>query len=362
MTRGLFINFCILVTLTFLMSFTLHVRLRLGNEWKGRFISWLTFTAGGLVLMQFPIYVAPGVFFDLRTVLPALAGFGGGFGAALPVAVTLAAYRLLLGGAGVVAGITNILAAAVLGALLGHGQDVLTRPLPKLVWRVLVLFAAANLTIGLVPETGLQILRDVYPTLVLFYTLGLTVCLSIFRIHYHADRSLKEMGRMAHTDALTELLNMRSFEATLQESLTGGGPAYLLLFDLDHFKQVNDCYGHESGNQVLLTIARLVRANTRADDCAFRYGGEEFAILLRHCSPAQAGQVAERLRRAVAEHPFNLADGRRIPVTISGGLVALRPHLPVGKQVAEADELLYRAKAAGRNRIESALGRLAGHM
>jgi|GEM_PF-3296977 len=354
MLQGFFINFCILVTLTFLMAYLLHVRLAPGDELRRRLINFAAMTMCGLVLMQFPVRLTPGVFFDLRSVIPAVAGLGGGIAGGLPVALALAAYRFWLGGAGVTSGVLCILIAGLLGGLLSLGSDALTVYLPRLLWRVVLIFIATNLPIMLATEIGQ--FRQVYPLMVFFNSAGLLVCLSVFRSHYHADRDLREYNRMAHTDALTGLQNMRSFEETVKESLQAGAPSYLLLIDLDRFKLVNDNFGHEYGNVVLSTIAGLIRSHIRAADIPFRYGGEEFAVLLRNCYPEQAVLISERLRSAVAEHPFKLPDGGPLQVTLSGGLIALRTGIPVGRQVALADRLLYQAKAAGRNRIESSLG------
>jgi len=354
MLQGLFINFCILVTLTFCMSNFLHTRIGPGDGWPRRLISLATMAASGVVLFQFPVPIAEGVFLDLRSVLPALAGFAGGPLSGLLVAFVLAAYRIYIGGAGMVAGSVVLLSAGLLGGLLGVGLSALTRPAGKLLWRTLVIFGVSTLALGLVPGARGQILMENYPLMVAFYTAGFFVCLGIFRVHYQADKSHREMERIAQTDPLTSLLNMRTFESALNQSL-GEGPAYLLIFDLDRFKLVNDTYGHIFGNEVLVAVAGLMRSQIRAGDLAFRYGGEEFAVLLRTCSAEQAVQVAERLRAVVSAHSFAPAEGQALHVTISGGLVPLRADQPVERQVGEADALLYQAKAAGRNRILAAV-------
>lgn len=353
MLKGLFINFCILVTLTFLMSNFLRTRIGPVDSLKRRVISLATLSACGVVLFQFPVRIADGVFLDLRSVLPALAGFAGGPISGLAVALVLSAYRIYIGGAGMFAGSVVLISAGLLGAGFGVGMGALTRPIMPLIWRVALVFGISTLAFGLVPGTGGQILRDSYLLMVALYTAGFFICLGIFRVHYQADQLQREMTQIAQTDPLTGLLNMRTFEAALSQS-HGNGSAYLLIFDLDRFKQVNDTYGHLYGNEVLITVAGLMRSQIRAGDLAFRYGGEEFAVLLRNCTGEQALHVAERLRLAVGAYPFAPVEGQRLQVTISGGLVPLRNHVPVERPVAEADALLYQAKAAGRNRILAA--------
>jgi diguanylate cyclase len=354
MIKGLFINFCILIALTFFMTNFLRTRIGPGDGWPRRLISLATMAASGVVLLQFPVRISDGVFLDLRSVLPALAGFAGGPLSGLLVALALSAYRIYIGGAGMVAGSVVLLAAGLLGGLLGVGLSALTRPTGSLIWRALVIFGVSTLAFGLVPGTGGQILRQSYPLMVAFYTAGFFVCLGIFRVHYQADKSHREMERIAQTDPLTSLLNMRTFESALNQSRSEG-PAYLLIFDLDRFKLVNDMYGHIFGNEVLVAVAGLMRSQIRACDLAFRYGGEEFAVVLRNCSAGHAILVAERLRAAVSAHSFAPAEGQTLRVTISGGLVPLRADQSVERQVGEADALLYQAKAAGRNRILAAV-------
>jgi diguanylate cyclase len=355
MVRELFLNFSVLVTLTFLLSY--HTDVQLGPEqgWRSRTKGWLFLTACGVILMEFPYRSSTGVLVDFRAVLPALAGFTGGYAAGLPVAVALGAYRLLLGGPGAVAGMLLIVCTGVASGLLGTGHDALTQPWRKLAVRSLLVFLIGCLPVGLVPGQGASLLVRLYPLMVPLYTAGFLVCLSIFRLRHQVERNLRETHHMAYTDALTGLHNLRGFSAIMEESVEAGD-AYLLMFDVDHFKAVNDCHGHEYGNEVLRSIARVLREQTRSHDYAFRYGGEEFAVLLRNCYYQQAVQVAERLRRTVQEYPFVSPEGRRLHVTISGGIIRLQPGLRPGDQVAEADALLYRAKEAGRNRIEAVGG------
>ncbi len=166
------------------------------------------------------------------------------------------------------------------------------------------------------------------------------------------------LSHEAGTDALTGLANRRRF-------LEQGGemfelahrhqrPLALLMIDLDHFKQVNDLYGHGIGDEVLVRMARLLDATLRTGDLAVRLGGEEFVALLPETDLTHALEAAERLREAVENAPLMLADSRLLAFTVSIGVAALRDeHAELHNLLAQADAALYRAKHAGRNRVTS---------
>lgn len=163
----------------------------------------------------------------------------------------------------------------------------------------------------------------------------------------------RELEQLATRDALTGVHNRRRFDDKLNECLevaqrTTQGFAVLLI-DADHFKKVNDTYGHPAGDAVLQTLARVLGETTRAVDFVARYGGEEFVILLPHTPDAvRAMAVAEKIRAAIADATFP-GPGR---LTVSIGASLWQPADPdAGSVIARADAALYQAKAAGRNRV-----------
>jgi diguanylate cyclase (GGDEF)-like protein/PAS domain S-box-containing protein len=164
-----------------------------------------------------------------------------------------------------------------------------------------------------------------------------------------------ELERAASTDPLTGLLNRASFRARIDEALgRTGQPATLALLDLDHFKSVNDRFGHATGDTALLLLADLLRDNLRAEDSVGRVGGEEFAILFAGLPLAASVTICDRLRAVLTATPVLCPDGGETYLTMSIGLTPLRPGYRVDALFAEADVALYAAKANGRDRTEVA--------
>jgi diguanylate cyclase (GGDEF)-like protein len=169
-------------------------------------------------------------------------------------------------------------------------------------------------------------------------------------------------AELAHTDGLTGLANRRLLDHDLalecERSARYGRPLALIMFDLDHFKRLNDTYGHTRGDEVLQQLAGVVSREVRSTDTVYRYGGEEFAVLVREAGAEEAQGLAERLRSRVEEH--FAARGALGPVTASFGIGLVPPLSPVPAEVVgAADAALYWSKAQGRNRVTLRPGRPA---
>ncbi len=171
-----------------------------------------------------------------------------------------------------------------------------------------------------------------------------------------SERKQREtaLATLAATDVLTNLPNRRSFMVSLEEAIMGSknhpehGTA-LLMMDIDHFKRINDSYGHPVGDVVLQHVAQLIRHKLRQNDVAGRLGGEEFAVLLQKIQLPDALALANRLREALAKTPA-LTSAGKVTVTISIGMVMLSGD-DATRSLSHADEALYLAKNSGRNRI-----------
>ncbi len=167
-----------------------------------------------------------------------------------------------------------------------------------------------------------------------------------------------ELRMVAQVDFLTGALTRRGFveqaEREIARATRYHRPSTIVMLDVDHFKSVNDTYGHAAGDQVLHQLADLAQLTLRPSDVFGRLGGEEFALLLPETGGDEAVVAAERLRQAIAAHVIHLPDGRTLRITASFGVAALAAETSVAAWLERADTMLYAAKAGGRNQTRLA--------
>jgi len=163
-----------------------------------------------------------------------------------------------------------------------------------------------------------------------------------------------ELRRVASVDELTRLSNRRVFNDSLSHIIAEGGeePGALIIFDIDHFKKINDAFGHSAGDFVLQAVASIMKRTQPTDSVSCRIGGEEFAVVLSSDAGIDALDLAEKLRASIESANLVEIDGRQI--TASFGVARLRPHQSRQDLIDAADAALYQAKKAGRNTIVSA--------
>jgi diguanylate cyclase (GGDEF)-like protein len=241
-----------------------------------------------------------------------------GAAAALLVSVPMFAVALLFG----------LRALRLLLGWVQAGGELITAPTDANVWLMIALFVLSVL---------------------LNLSLGSMVVLRLVRRLHHVSRH----------DALTGLLNRRAMQELMEAEhlrlLRGGAGFALLLIDVDHFKRVNDRFGHAVGDAALRAVARCLQAAVRRTDVLARFGGEEFCVLLRMTDAGGALELAQRLNDAVRATPLDV-DTVQLPVTVSIGIAVTRSaagrhELTIEKLLMGADRALYRAKAEGRDRL-----------
>jgi diguanylate cyclase (GGDEF)-like protein len=186
--------------------------------------------------------------------------------------------------------------------------------------------------------------------LLLFHWLPLAV-----RDWKRSEQRTRDLQTLASVDPLTGLYNRRQFE-TLARAELGRSQRYMrpcsfLMIDIDHFKRVNDTFGHEMGDWVLKTVASILATARRDADVVARFGGEEFVIMLPETTPEAAATVAERIRMMVSANSMAVGDAK-LSLTISAGVGEVRASSPsIEAVIRDADRALYEAKRTGRNRV-----------
>ena len=371
MWGDLFLNLCAFVTMAYLLSATYR---SWPPEQAGPML-WLRaalLSSVGVILMLFPAQLAPGVVMDLRAVPLAFAALRYGAPMGLLIALPSAAYRVYLGGQGVPVGLSSmllvILAASILRPYVNFANP--NRPLLQRWYYAAPVLMPYGLSVVFLPG-GVDLLLKSYLPLLAFNALGFLIGGSILTARLQMLQLTSRFQAQALLDPLTRLANRRQFDQDLVY-LTHRDA--VLMIDIDHFKRVNDTFGHPTGDRVLTQVAQTVASALRPGDTAYRFGGEEFAVILRNTQPPFLHAVAERLRSAAtltldlrptddhsALHGTHQAAGtsseaalppayppERWPITVSigGAHASTGPH----SAVARADAAMYHAKRSGRNR------------
>ena len=168
-------------------------------------------------------------------------------------------------------------------------------------------------------------------------------------------RMMEKLQRLAVTDGLTKLFNSRSFYSQLETEVDRFNrykhPLALLLLDLDHFKDYNDNYGHLEGDKVLVRFSQIIKSCLRTNDSAYRYGGEEFTVLLPETGGVEARTVAQRIRIALESERFSPRDGLKVQITISIGVTEYHHKEELSTFIQRADKAMYISKQNGRNKV-----------
>jgi diguanylate cyclase (GGDEF)-like protein len=228
------------------------------------------------------------------------------------------------------------------------GQTVLlnTRYIPEFEWHLVV------------EQTEGEAFRQIRGTLLINLGICALITTAVLLItHRTLSRYQAQMEKTAATDKLTGAYNRKGFDPLFNQARAEcqrtGRPLSVMLFDLDHFKRVNDTLGHQAGDAVLQEVAARVGASIRESDLFFRWGGEEFLVVLKDCTLAHALRIAETIRANIQAPPLHHRQ-RPIEMTASFGVAQYVEGEDVDRLVSRVDQALYLAKARGRNRSETA--------
>ncbi|TQS71753.1 diguanylate cyclase [Rhodobacteraceae bacterium] len=312
----------------------------------------VTFSIMAIFAMLNPLVLSEGIILDPRAVIVGLASAFGGFPAAIVSTLFVGLFRLYVGGVGAIAGATGIAASAALGLVWRrylYGRNSTTK---LHLIGLGALLSLHTLTLFLLPmQVAIELFATIVPVLTVSCVLGSLVMGSIIDRERHYIRTENYWRKTAGTDSLTGLANRRSFLDSIQErSPIRNG--VVMIIDIDHFKKVNDTFGHDAGDMVLKRVADVLRKTSTADELVCRLGGEEFAVFssnMYHVTPFSRAEAY----RAGIERQLVRYGNETIPITASIGVSYWKNTVvaDISSRLREADIGLYDAKAAGRNRV-----------
>lgn len=355
MIKELFVNACILVTMITISSnlfkeSVYQKRISLNIKIIGGIIGGII----GILLMFFSMHISSKVILDFRHIAYVITSIYISPISTIIAIVMIYSFRVAYFG---VSNVSLLVAAGGIVTGLGCmyiGKSKITQ---QAKWFYIYIYA------GVVQSAAVLIISDNIKLLpeVLFHFFiasaavsGVVYYLVKFLINNYTY--IAQLRHESNEDHLTGLNNVRSFDIKFNQITNivyeKNEMLSMLMIDIDHFKKVNDTYGHASGDMVLASLGRILKDKCRDFDVVSRMGGEEFSVLLRDCSENQALEIAERIRKEVEDFKFAIADGRSINVTISIGIATYPGIAETIEEIKEeADKALYEAKRTGRNRV-----------
>lgn len=355
MFKQLFVNFTILLSAVSLTAQALREREFSTSSSLSRkllFGAW-----GGLVgitLMLFSIQVTPTVIVDFRNIAALWSAIYGGPIAALVTCFIIGSFRVFNFGI-----TTSSIIGFITIMLMGIGYSFICHFTTKITKRY-ILCTIFNLVLSYIAFSVIITDKVILKSTFLSYLLGIVI-VSYFLyllVEYHRRINLiyRKYKAESQEDFLTGLNNVRVFDKELntaiQEAKMSGEIISLLFLDIDHFKNINDNYGHIEGDLVLKELGNLLHKTCRDRDIVSRNGGEEFSVILRNCSLKEALEVSERLKREIQKRPFKLSGNQVINITVSIGIASYpETTKDIDKLTEQADNALYEAKRAGRNKV-----------
>lgn len=341
------------ISMITLIVFALGLAYRNAISTLGRQIPVALLMASACVVTQvFPMRIDDAVFIDSRAVLIAGAGaFLGPFVAAVCIAASIAT-RIFIGGLGMWAGITTILVAGAVGLMFARPPDSRHhRMAPRTLGLALLINLSALPPFFFLPEVWrIPFYSAIGLPLAINNIVGILTFGMLLSREFQLQRATAMLKDQARTDPLTGLANRRALERSLHAMAQRHAVISLIYIDADHFKRINDRYGHATGDHVLQEVAARLREHSPDTAALARIGGEEFVIIIGDCDSAQAVQHANQLREAVASKPLATPAGP-MPLTISLGVYCALTDESFDQMLHAADQALYAAKEGGRNRV-----------
>lgn len=321
---------------------------------KHRILAGIITGALGCLLMIYSVEALPSVIVDYRNISIILASMYGGLLTSIITAVAIGGFRILWFGLST-ASVLSLFLAIIMAAGCSFIHYKIHKLKPRCYFSAIFTVTAGSIGfIILVKDPALL------PQLLLSYAIGSFLIMFLLCNFINSlaatNRLYKKYKDESSIDFLTGLNNVRQFDRIYNELTSNivekDERLSLLFIDVDYFKKINDTFGHAEGDIILKELGQVLIKTCRHFDIISRNGGEEFSALLLDCHQQQAANIAERIRRTIEKHPFNLSNGKTVNITVSIG-VATYPDTTTNFNdlLKEADKALYEAKQAGRNNV-----------
>ncbi|MBE0337812.1 GGDEF domain-containing protein [Paenibacillus sp. 28ISP30-2] len=356
MLKELINNFALLTSFLFFgnLFFRKYERYMEKHVWLYRVLNGLMLGMFGILLMMTGVWVRGHFVVDLRQLAIIISVYMGGTISGLLTTLIISLYRIYITG-----GWTDVSLTATVNCFMTLGISltfIREKSLTLRKWMSAVLGAAVVSLLS----TFYVVNPPNNETIIIVTTVKLLGGLFTYFMVSHikkTERAIHLLEEAANRDHLTGLYSPRAFDALFEEvfhtSKATKQPFGVVMLDIDHFKNINDTYGHLNGDTVLNQLGILLNRESTRRTYPSRKGGEEFAILIGDCDSQKAASFAEKIRKAVENGPFQLNDGTIVPLTVSIGAGSF-PTIAADKLLEKVDDALYEAKHSGRNRVEIA--------
>lgn len=349
MLQSILSNLAIILLMHLFMSMFLNLR----KEVPTRIIDvsiTLIVSLAVIAIFYLPINF-DGYMLDMRFIPLVFLSYIWGWKRAIPALLIVSTWRYLMGGEGAIPGIIFGMVGPTLLVLAFHHRSKLQgNYIEKILLIVACWFISDFPIIYFIPD-GLDIFKDIAFVRSLTFV-GTAIILYTFIALERQRRTLNEkLQKLAGEDPLTKLLNKRRFYEVITERIHRSDTSFIAMLDIDHFKKLNDTYGHVIGDEVLIKVGKILKNYEHEDLKIGRYGGEEFIFFIGCASFECASQILEKIRMEISETSFVLEQGKPARITVSIGMAKLEKEAHIIESVNRADKCLYLAKKNGRNRI-----------
>lgn len=355
MVLSFFQNACILITfLTIIQHFARNKNIFENMSINKRIIVGIYSAILGVILMINTVPVTDEVIIDFRYVPILLSGLYCGYLPSIISSIIIGIFRFLFFGVST-SSIIGLISALVIGIGFGFISSLKVSKRNKYIYCMIIVSMVFIASLAIVLEDLILIFKSLIMIIVGY------LIVSYFSIKYtdyiiEIIEIYQKLKKEATEDYLTGLNNVRQFNDSFNKvsnlATRRGEDLSVLLIDVDHFKNINDTYGHDAGDTILKGLARIFLDTCRDYDVISRMGGEEFSILLLNCSKFKAFKIAERIRKKAENTDFYISDNKAINITISVGISSY-PELTnkTDNLLKDADTALYEAKNSGRNKV-----------